>query len=96
MSESILTCAICGKFVDLPLAKTDGGGKAVHEECYVETLPATRSLAISPITLAGPRCHAEPGVVCEILLDDGIEVVHVERIRWAAAMDARVRSGADD
>jgi hypothetical protein len=45
------------------------------------------SIAISPVTLACPRCGAAPGVVCEII-GGGVEVVHVERIKAAAAMDS--------
>ena len=36
MSEPILSCAICGKLVPLGEAKTDGNGKAVHEDCLVQ------------------------------------------------------------
>jgi uncharacterized protein (UPF0179 family) len=43
-------------------------------------------IAISPITLNCPRCSAQPGQVCDIF-DGEVEVVHVERIKWAAAMD---------
>jgi uncharacterized protein (UPF0179 family) len=43
-------------------------------------------IAISPITLNCPRCSAQPGQVCDIF-DGEVEVVHVERIEWAAAMD---------
>ena len=30
-----LFCRICGKPVSVETAKTDGDGKAIHEECYV-------------------------------------------------------------
>jgi hypothetical protein len=32
---SPLPCRICGKPVTVETCKTDEGGKAVHEECYV-------------------------------------------------------------
>ena len=31
-------CAICRKPVKLEVAKTDEGGKAVHEECYAKKI----------------------------------------------------------
>ena len=30
-----ISCSICNRPVDLETAKADGGGNAVHEECYV-------------------------------------------------------------
>ena len=30
-----INCSICNKPVELETTKTDGRGKAVHEECYV-------------------------------------------------------------
>ena len=81
MPESILNCVICGKPVALAEAKTDADGKAVHEECL---LP--EHVAISPMTLVCPRCSAQPGRVCE-LFDGEVELIHVERIKMAAARD---------
>lgn len=31
-------CSICGEPVNLQTAKSDGDGKAVHEECYVQKI----------------------------------------------------------
>jgi len=31
----LIACAICGQPVDISEAKTDGEGRAVHEECFV-------------------------------------------------------------
>ena len=33
--SSPLLCRICGKPVAVETSKTDGGGKAIHEDCYV-------------------------------------------------------------
>ncbi len=44
-------------------------------------------IAVSPISLVCSRCKAEPGQVCEIR-DGEIELVHIERIKAAAAEDA--------
>lgn len=33
--EPIAQCSICGRSVTIELSKTDEGGKAVHESCYV-------------------------------------------------------------
>jgi hypothetical protein len=33
-----LICAICREPVNLETAKTDDGGKGVHEECYVQKI----------------------------------------------------------
>jgi hypothetical protein len=46
-------------------------------------------VATSPIALLCPRCHAEPGEVCEVLLNEGLEIVHIERIQAALALDAK-------
>jgi hypothetical protein len=87
MSEPIL-CAICAKPVPLEEGKTDGDGKAVHETCYAAMLSTKlpSHIAISPMTLACPRCNAEPAKVCEVL-PNGQQVVHLERVRLAAAID---------
>jgi hypothetical protein len=91
------TCHICNKPVKLEMAKTDESGRAVHEGCYLLKVIVKRypvkakpleHIAVSPMSLRCPRCNAEPEEVCEILIGDGLEVVHVERIQWAAAMDA--------
>jgi hypothetical protein len=56
-------------------------------------------IAISPVTLACPRCGAAPGRVCEILdgriFDGKVEVVHVERIKAAAAMDSAAKKARE-
>jgi hypothetical protein len=44
-------------------------------------------IAVGRMTLACPRCNAEPGEVCEVLPANGLEIVHVERIKAAATMD---------
>jgi hypothetical protein len=48
-------------------------------------------VAISPITLECPRCRAKAGEVCDVLIDKGIEVVHVERIKAALRMDVEAK-----
>jgi hypothetical protein len=78
----ILKCAICDKSMSLGHAKTDSDGKAVHEDCLVP-----RSVAVSPIALTCPKCHAVAGDVCEMLLGQGLEIVHVERINAALVLD---------
>jgi|SRR5580658_10301678 hypothetical protein len=91
-------CSICNRPVKLETSKTDELGKAVHEGCYLLQMSLKRTppqpqrpafperIAISPITLNCPQCRAQPGQVCDIF-DGEVEVVHVERIKWAAAMD---------
>jgi len=51
----------------------------------------SESVAISPMAVACPRCHAEPGALCEVLTDDALEIVHVERIKLALATDAAAK-----
>jgi hypothetical protein len=46
-------------------------------------------LAISPMTLVCPRCHAAAGQVCKVVA--GELVVHVERIAATAAKDVAAR-----
>jgi hypothetical protein len=48
-------------------------------------------VTISPMTVACPRCKAGPGKVCEVLLDRDLEIIHVERIMAAAAMDVAAK-----
>ena len=43
-------------------------------------------ISVNPTTLACPECNAKPGEVCE-MLDDGLAIVHVARIKLAAAAD---------
>jgi hypothetical protein len=40
-------------------------------------------LAINPITLACPRCDAEPGKPCLELGEECFEAVHFERVKAA-------------
>jgi hypothetical protein len=47
-------------------------------------------IAVSPITLACLRCKVKSGKACD-LLDGEVEVVHIERIAAAAAMDREAR-----
>jgi hypothetical protein len=72
----------CGKLVPMEEAKTDSNGKAVHGDCV---LP--KHVVRSPLDLPCPRCEAEPGAVCEVLLGEGLEIVHVERIKAAMVRD---------
>lgn len=43
-------------------------------------------ITVSPMTLACPKCKAVPGTPCDIVND--FELIHLERIQQAAAMDA--------
>jgi uncharacterized protein (UPF0212 family) len=52
---------------------------------------ASDYVAISPITLSCPRCHAQSGAACEVLADEALEIVHVERIKLALATDAAAK-----
>jgi hypothetical protein len=90
MCEPIL-CAICGKPVPLEEGKTDCTGKAVHENCYASMLSTQlpAHMAISPMTLACPRCNAEPAEACEVF-PNGFQGVHIERIKLAATMDTHL------
>jgi hypothetical protein len=83
-------CSLCNEPVDLRTAKTDENGKAIHEQCYALKM-RPEHIAIGPVSLTCPRCGAEAGQVCD-LLDGEVEIVHVERIKAAAAMDAAKKS----
>lgn len=41
----------------------------------------------SPMSLECPLCKVEAGTVCDVLPSRGIEIVHLERIKAAAAID---------
>jgi hypothetical protein len=47
-------------------------------------------LPISPITLNCPCCKAKSGVACDTPKGE-VEVIHLERIEAAAAMDAAAK-----
>jgi hypothetical protein len=49
-------------------------------------------VAISPMAVVCSRCGAEPGQVCEVLAAEGLEIVHIERIKLALAMDVEVKA----
>jgi hypothetical protein len=49
-------------------------------------------ITISPMTLRCPHCNAEPGEVCEVLPNEGLEIVHVERIEVALALDVAAKA----
>jgi hypothetical protein len=51
-------------------------------------------IAVSPISLVCPRCKAKPGKVCH-MLDGAVELVHIERIKAAAAMDVRAKKARE-
>jgi hypothetical protein len=51
----------------------------------------TKYIAVCPMTLNCPRCAATPGQICEILNGE-LELVHIERIEAAAAMDVAART----
>jgi hypothetical protein len=43
-------------------------------------------IAVSPITLTCPRCKAKPGTACD-MLDDDLDLIHLERVEAAVVMD---------
>jgi hypothetical protein len=42
-------------------------------------------IAVSPMTLACPKCKAAPGIPCDVVNE--FELIHLERIQAAAATD---------
>jgi len=51
-------------------------------------------IPVSPITLACPKCKAAAGTPCDVL--DEFELIHMERIREAAAIDAAANKGGSN
>jgi hypothetical protein len=51
-------------------------------------------LPTSPITVICPRCKAKPGQACD-KLNNGFDVVHVERIAVAAAKDLKAKEARE-
>lgn len=47
-------------------------------------------IAVSPINLTCPRRKMKPGKACDLLAGE-VEIVHVERIAAAAAIDVKAR-----
>jgi hypothetical protein len=68
----------------------------VYEGCYLlnfnlklrGTAKPHEYITVSPMSLVCPRCNAEAGKVCEVLIDEERDGVYIERIQWVAAMDA--------
>ena len=56
----------------------------------VKLRPPAR-LLISPMTLVCPLCSAKPGQDCETVAGIHLPIVHVARVKAAAARDAAVR-----
>jgi len=53
------------------------------------------NIAINPITLVCPRCHAKPGDACQVILGEELGVVHIERIRAAEAANFKAKERSD-
>ena len=51
-------------------------------------------LPISPLTLTCPFCGAKPRKVCETISGGELEIVHVARIKTAAAMDVAAKKAS--
>jgi hypothetical protein len=49
-------------------------------------------VAISPMSVVCPRCHAQPGLNCEAPVRGGLAIVHVERIKLALARDVSAKN----
>lgn len=49
--------------------------------------PYKRLVTFEQFSIVWPRSQAKPGDVCEVTLGEGLEIVHVERIKTAAAVD---------
>jgi hypothetical protein len=59
-----------------------------------EKITAKASLAqveVSPMTLVCPLCGAKPGYACETASGGALEIIHVGRIKAAAAKDAAMK-----
>jgi hypothetical protein len=74
--------------------------KGAHERSsseIAELLWHTRvvNIAIDPITLVCPRCHAKPGDACEVILGEEPGFVHIERIRAATAANFMAKKRFD-
>jgi hypothetical protein len=50
------------------------------------------NVAISPMSVVCPRCHAQRADACEAPVRGGLAIVHVERIKLALAMDMSAKN----
>jgi len=60
----------------------------------MEKVTAKASLGqvqVSPMTLVCPMCGAKPGYACETASGGALEIIHVTRIKAAAAKDAAMK-----
>ena len=92
-SSQFAICSLCNEPMELETAKTDEKGNAVHEECYVTKRTAAHEACRhqpDDLNLPSARCQARQ--VYEILKGN-LELVHVERIEVAAAMEVAARAG---
>jgi hypothetical protein len=46
---------------------------------------------VSPMTLVCPKCGAKPGYACATASGGTLEIIHVTRIKVAAAKDATMK-----
>jgi len=47
-------------------------------------------IGVSPMALPCPHCGANPGIACEVV-GGKVELIHVERIEAAAALDVAAK-----
>jgi hypothetical protein len=48
-------------------------------------------VAVSPVALTCPRCNAPPEEACD-MLDDTVELIHLERIEAAITLDRTAKA----
>ena len=76
----------------MPLSRTHSRVRKASENQPVEAvekLPGV--LRISPLTIACPYCAAKPRRACGTASGGRIEIVHVARLKAAAAMEAAAK-----
>lgn len=89
------TCKICGEVrlashLDLSLDEWEWGHSLQHEAALSGNVEMDHNfpevLPVSPLSLACPQCNAKPGKDC-VTLSGGLAVLHLARIKAAAAKD---------
>ena len=75
-------------------SRSDGSvalARGLWHALYVVKLRPPARLPISPMTLVCPLCSAKPGHDCETVTGIHLPIVHVARVKAAAARDLAVR-----
>lgn len=88
--SSALVCQICGQSVAVGAAKTDGNGKAIHEECYALKVNSEKA------SLDGPAHSTRPwqDIAAEVTKEQDPKKMTELVVELNEALDEQTLDGA--